>query len=424
MEVLIAQTPWLIAMAGLIACSAFFSASETALFSLRERDRRLLSQGGPPQRAAAWLLESPELLLSTVLFWNLMTNMAYFAVASIVGFRLRQDGSANAAYAFSVGALVTIIFCSEMLPKSLGAVSAPRLSALVSLPLTAAFKLTRPLMPALQTVNLLSRRVIWPRFVPESYLEVSDLEEAIELTTRDAQLAEQEQKVLHNIVRLTEINIGEWMQPRPQLQVFRPPVTLRQVIGKARPHHRYLLISEMDSDEIAAVVDLQGLPDLPEDELDAAAVPIRYLPWCTSVADALEEMIRFDCGVIAVVGERGDTIGIVTFDDILDVLLLDNPSRSQRLAARPAIESVGDRVWRVSGITSLNRLSTQLGIQLPDSRSITLAGAIQQRLQKLLAQGDRGSWGRFDFHVLEAGDATHTVIELKLVRDESEEEQE
>ena len=80
--------PWLVAMVVLIACSAFFSASETALFSLRERDRRRLKKGGRSSRTAAALLKEPERLLSAVLFWNLTVNMAYFAVASIVGFQI------------------------------------------------------------------------------------------------------------------------------------------------------------------------------------------------------------------------------------------------------------------------------------------------------------------------------------------------
>ena len=37
--------PWLIAMALLMACSGFFSASEAALFYLPPRDRRAMASG-------------------------------------------------------------------------------------------------------------------------------------------------------------------------------------------------------------------------------------------------------------------------------------------------------------------------------------------------------------------------------------------
>lgn len=90
MDALAQQIPWLIAMSVLIIGSGFFSASEAALFSLKPLDRRTLKTGNAAQRLAARLLENPERLLSAVLFWNLTTNIAYFAIGSIVSLRLEE----------------------------------------------------------------------------------------------------------------------------------------------------------------------------------------------------------------------------------------------------------------------------------------------------------------------------------------------
>lgn len=423
MAMLIALTPWLLSMGVLILGSAFFSASETALFSLREGDRRELKCGTRAQQAAAALLKTPDLLLSAVLFWNLMINMAYFAVASIVGFQLSKEDSVGAtgAYGFAIGSLITIIFFSEMLPKSLGVVSARRLSAWVSLPLTLAVRVVSPLMPFLRSINTLSQRIIWPRFQREPYLEIADLEQAIEASTSDAKLIKQEQIVLRNVVGMSDIRVDEWMRPRTQLAVFPPPVSLADLRGQMTPSG-YLLITEQGGDELAAAVDLQRVAFLPEENIETLATPLCYLPWCATVADAFEQMTQRDCDVIAVVNEHGETVGIVTFEDILDTVLLENPTRSERLLSRKAIHEVGDGVWQVIGVTSLKRLSRQLGIPLPPSKNTTLAGVIQEMLQKIPDQGDRGSWGRFDFLVLEAVDRAHTVIELTLARDAEDEE--
>ena len=80
--------PHLIAMIVLIACSAFFSGSEAALFFLRPRERRQLREGTPAERAAARLLNDPDRLLSAVLFWNLVINVTYFAIASVAAMDL------------------------------------------------------------------------------------------------------------------------------------------------------------------------------------------------------------------------------------------------------------------------------------------------------------------------------------------------
>ena len=79
--------PWLLALGVLIGLSAFFSASEAALFYLRPVERRRLLQGSLAARVAARMLTEPERLLSAVLFWNLVVNVVYFALSSIVALK-------------------------------------------------------------------------------------------------------------------------------------------------------------------------------------------------------------------------------------------------------------------------------------------------------------------------------------------------
>jgi CBS domain containing-hemolysin-like protein len=402
--------PWLVAMAVLIACSAFFSASEAALFYLRWQDRRLLEAGSRAQRVAAGLLADPDRLLTAVLFWNLMTNMAYFAIASIVGIQLEDHPAA--AVTFTFGSLICIIFLSETLPKSLAVLSPRRLATLVALPLAVAVRAVDPLMPVLRLVNLLSRRLIWPRFRAEPYLEVSDLERAIELSTSNAQHVEQEQTVLRNIVLLSEIRVDEWMRPRAQFRAFPPPVSLSDLGGKMTPSG-YLLITEPDSEEVASAIHLQSLSDVPHEHLEHHAEPVLYIPWCSTVADALDQMQTRDRDAAAIVNEFGETIGILTFEDILDTIFSDQPSQSRRLFGRQPIRETANGVWRVTGMTGLRRLARYLDVELPPSRSVTVAGVIQETLQRLATVGDECDWGPFHLTVIEAPKRGQLLIELR-----------
>ena len=63
MNDILSLAPWLLAMAVLIACSCFFSASEAALFYLRPNDRRSLKKGTNSERAAYQLLGDPGSLV-------------------------------------------------------------------------------------------------------------------------------------------------------------------------------------------------------------------------------------------------------------------------------------------------------------------------------------------------------------------------
>ena len=137
----------------LIGLSAFFSASEAALFSLRAIDRREMKESSrSTERLASVLLRTPDRLLTAVLFWNLTTNILYFTLADLTSLRLLHKNNGNNAIAVAIPfvSLLLIIFFSEMLPKSLAVLRARRISAWVSSPLSVAISMVDPIMPYLR----------------------------------------------------------------------------------------------------------------------------------------------------------------------------------------------------------------------------------------------------------------------------------
>lgn len=405
---------WLLAMFALLVASAFFSCSEAALFYLPRRDRRRMAVGNRAQIAAIRLLEDADRLLTAILFWNLVINVTYFAIASIVSLRLERADYRSEAGQFAVGSLLTIILFSEMFPKSFG-VSQPRLMAsLLALPLSLAVRMVDPLMPTLQTVNLLSQRLIWPSFAPEPYLEVGDLERAVEMSTSDAALLAQEQLVLQNILGLSQVRAVETMRPRMWLAARRPPISLADVEGELPPTG-YVFVTESDSDELFGAIPLSRFADVPETHLERFAESLVYVPWSASVSAVMDKLRRQDRRVAAVVNEHGETIGAITFDDILDAILAPESSRTHRLLAQQPIREVAPGVWHVIGITTLRRLATELDVELPSSKSHTTAGVVQELLERLPKVGDRQTWGPLEFNVLEVSERGPLLVEVTKI---------
>ena len=422
MDSFIALLPWLGAMAVLMACSGFFSASEAALFYLQPRDRRDMSGGSAAEQAAATLLENPDRLLSSILFWNLVINIAYFSLASIVAIRMESNPDLGSSFAatFAVLALFAIIFFSEMLPKSFGVLRPRTLASMVSLPLWWAVRVVDPLMPFLRWVNLVSRRLIWPGFKPEPFLELTDLERAIEHSGQDAALIKQEQEVLQNIVQLSTIRVEEWMRPRTQFVSYRPPVNLEDLRG-TMPASGYLLVTEPDSREIEKAIRLDNQFHLDEQDLHRHAEPVLYLPWCATVADALEKMSHRDREVAVVVNEFGDTIGILTIEDILETVFVYSPSRSARLLDLPPLEQVDETTYRVAGIMSLRQLAKRLEVEIPETQSVTVGGVIQESMQRLAEPKDHCQWGPFEFRVVQLAQRGSMLVEVRVIDSDDEE---
>jgi CBS domain containing-hemolysin-like protein len=410
-QVLIEYWPWVAAMGTLVLGSAFFSSSEAALFYLNRHERRRLAAGNRAQRIAAGLLADPDRLLTAVLFWNLMVNITYFTIASITSIELETQGRAAEAGAFAIGSLLTIIVFSEMLPKSLAVLKPRAVATLVGVPLAATVRVLDPVLPLLRQVNLLSRRVLWPNFQPEPYLRIGDLERAVQLSTSDAALLKHEQAVLQSIVSLSEIRADELMRPRTQFLSFRPPVSLAHLGGRITPSG-YLLVTEPDSDEVAGAIALRSLSDVPSETLEKYAQPVVYVPWSTTVAEALEAMQRRRRQVAAVINEFGETIGILTFDDVLETIFSPTSSRSQRLLERVPFREVAPGVWHVTGITSLWRLVRHFGVERPPSKSVTVAGIVQEVLERLPNPGDECRWGPFHFKVIDVPERGQLTVQL------------
>ncbi len=405
--------PWLLAMFAFIGLAAFFSASEAALFMLRSPDRCALMRGGPSARAAAHLLDDPERVLSAVLFWNHGIILIYFTIGSSVSLRISDQGGSMAAI-FAFGSLLVLIFFSEMLPKSIGVLNPQRVSTLVGLPLATLVCVVDPMLPVLRTINLLSRRLIWPRFEPEKYLDTADIERAIRLSTDDADMLASEQMVLRNIVSMSDIRMDEIMQPRLHFQTFRLPVTWEDIKVKLPPNG-YLFLTDEQGDDVVAFVNLQEPTRLFEKCLDTAAEPVVYVPWCAAAPDALEMMQTRDCEVAVVVNEMGETIGVATFEDMLTAMFAQEFERSDRLLEETAISKVDEGVWRVTGMTSIRQLTKYFQRELlPSGRSVTIAGVLQAQLQRLPVAGDKCHWAGFAIRVLENPKRGYITLELIL----------
>ncbi len=418
MEMFWEVMPWLIAMAVLIGSSAFFSGSEAALFSLRGPERRLLASGTPGEVASDRLLRNPDRLLSAVLFWNLVVNMIYFAISAMIGARLSHRPTTSLL--FGVSSLLTLIFFSEMLPKTLAVVQARQLAGWVGIPLSLAVRLVDPIMPTLRFVNLLSRRLIWPDLKEQPYLEVTDLERAIDLSTADSLTLDQEKTVLRNIVQLSSLPAQEWMRPRKRLRAFHPPVDIEQ-LRHATLDHGFLLLTDPGGDEIATAVDVNSLSEIHVHHLELQATPVTYVPWCATVADVAQQMQQEETEVASVVNEIGETIGIITMHDVLDAIFMERPNRSERMLNRAAIIELDAGSWHIAGMTNLRRLERFFGVAFPTTRNVTLGGVVQETLERHPKPGDECQWGPLRIKALPTDDETESHFEVTLVIPEGDE---
>ncbi|MCD0458410.1 CNNM domain-containing protein [Roseiconus lacunae] len=416
MSILSPYAGWLLPMAILIVLSALFSGSEAALFSLGARDRRPLRRGGVGGRIAHRLLDDSEHLLSAILFWNLLINMTYFAIASIVAGKLESDPDAGTSVAavFTVISLLVIIFFSEMLPKSIAVLAPARASILLAPPMGVAVNVLRHVLPIVKTSNLLAGRLLWPSFQPETEIDLADIERAVELGTDDAALLKRERVALRSLVEIADMRASELMRPRSKLKLVAPPLD-RTLTFEGPIPGGYVIVTDEDGDRMVGTLAVRLLRPSHMDHFDQYVEPVIYIPWSAPVARVLNQLNEQDISVAVVVDEYGDGIGVLSIDRIFRRMLAPQHDQSDEAVVSLAIEVCSPDRCRVAGSVSLRQFAKHLGVEAPEGSVVTVAGFIQRHNERLPRLGDEAILGNHRLTVIEQDDETMRIEAQRII---------
>lgn len=398
------------ALVGMLLLSALFSASEAALFSLTSAQRLRLELSRRADRAIERLLGNASHLLTCILLCNLAINITFFSFANVLSSWITQNNSTS-RWSLLLGFLTvgSVILFAELLPKSIGVLAPLRISRFTAIPMLAIMRSILPLVKAMHGINDLCRRLIWPGLVPESVLETSDLERAIELSETDSKMIDLEKGILQNILQLSKIQAQEWMHPKSQFTAIGLPASTDRIAEWIEEQFdtpddddaskRELVLGlSLNDKEVMSTTTIDELRHAVSGRLTPRTQPAFYVPWCANLANVLQELLKLESKVAIVVNERGDTIGVLFFEDIMEAIFA-SPSMAIHTMGRPLFAKTGEAKWEVTGSTRIKQLERSLGIKLPETRDATIAGILQSQLRRLAQVGDHVAWGNFTLQV-------------------------
>lgn len=406
-----ATATWLpgsIAMGCLILCSGFFSASETAFFYLTHDQIRDFGNGSMRQRVVSRLMSNPDRLLSAVLFWNLLINLMYFAVSVVVVHRLSNAGLNLAGGAFGIVSLLFMILAGEVVPKSTAVVFRTQLAPLAAVPLAASVRLLDSILPRMEALSAAARRWLWPDLEHEPVLSTSDLEQAIEASRGSAEVGVAEQHVLRNVLELSDVKAEELMRPRGMYASIEAPVT-QAALGQVEPRTDVVAVIDPGHERVVGAIAIDALVGPVSDRIGSLVEDVVTVPWCGSLISTLQLMRKEYARVAVVVSEYDLPVGIITYSDIMDAILLPQTGRTKRLLKREPVVQVGPDRFEVEGITTLRYLNKRVGLD-HDSEldaSLTVAGLLQDELHEVPTTGKSCLWKGWKLTVIDAPKQGH-----------------
>ena len=381
---------YLLAIAVLLVFSALFSGSETALFSLTAGKREELKNTRPnAARRVDGLLSDPGRLLGTLLLGNLIVNTAASSVFTLMLLVLARRNSASEALLLGVGGIVmtvVLLIFGEVTPKVLASRNPGRFAPLVAGPIQAARLVLWPFTALLMKVS----RRLTPKQHEPATLSDDELHTMIEVGKQRGVILGSEEEILANLVGLDKRTVSEVMTPRIDIVAVPESMTVHDAIALCRDAGFSRVPVYRDTiDHISGTAyakDLLGAADLGA-PVCSLCRPAFFVPEVKHLPPLLDELRRRGSHIAVVVDEFGQTLGLVTLEDLLEAVFGEIVDEHD-LAEELPYSKLDEHSYLVDGeidLSTLNRLFRRAFTGLGHER---LSAFVQDKLGRLPREGD------------------------------------
>ncbi len=378
----------------LFMASAFFSATETALFALRRVDLEKWKE--ERNRRAALIgkmLENPGRLISTILIGNEIVNVAISSVLAALILPLLPGWYGEAAALF-VGTL-GILVLGDIAPKSIVWPRAKAFSLLLAAPLMTFSRAVAPIRFVFENLAAGILFLLGARGGAESREMVSEAEfrAMVDVGEETGTLDPGEKELIHNIFEMTDQRAAEVMTPLPDVFMVPRGLSYDELVAQYRLYRKSRI--PVYEGERRNVVGILHFKDLLRPMAEGGRVPswrehVRHALFVPSVKKLpllLREFQRRKVHIAVVVDEFGEQVGIVTIEDVLEELFGDIHEEHDR-EEKEIVERPGGS-FRVLGKTPIHRFNAAFGTELPDEEWDTVAGLLLHEFGRLPGRGDR-----------------------------------
>ena len=396
----------------LFCASAFFSGSETALFSLTRFDLQKLSRSKhTAAETLQSLLDQPRRLIVSILCGNELVNIA--AAANMTAILVELAGVETGALLATALMIPLILLFGEVTPKTL-AVSNPVWvsTRLVAKPINGWIRLIRPLANVVRLIaDKTTTLLIGPERTRENILYIEELRSLIEEGVQSGEITPTERTLVHSLLSAGATEVREIMTPRPQLHFLdgeMEPSDLRTAFIKLR--HTRVPVFVGDSDNIAGFLCVEDFLDPgskdSEGKGEAAyslpGLPPLHPPIAVPPTKEVDEMLDFfeqnDASTALVVNEFGSVDGIVTLDDVTRFLF--NGVYSEPVVNVEEIREV-EGGYEIEASTPLSEIRDITGMDIPETLMTTIAGTALRNFGVVPKVGDRIDIEGFSLEILE-----------------------
>lgn len=374
------------ALIALLVCSAYFSASETAMMSLnRYRLRHLMKHRHKGALRAGELLKNPDRLIGVILIGNNFVNVLASSLATIIALRLW--GEAGIWIATMVLTIALLVF-AEITPKTIAALHPEKIAYPSSALLVWLMKALRPVVWLVGSVsNALVRLLRMNKSDDDSHaLTKDELRTVVDESGRS--LSRQRHSMLLNVLDLEKVTVNDIMVPRNDVTGIDLEDDIDTILDMIiNSQHTRLPVFKKDLNNVIGVLHMRGAARLLKMEFVNKAELLQltneayFIPESTPLPTQLVNFQKQKQRIAIVVDEYGDVRGIVTLEDILEEIVGNFTTNLSEETAD--IHPQEDGSYLIDGGANIREINRVLDWDLPTDGPKTLNGLLTEFLESI-----------------------------------------
>lgn len=374
----------------LLALSAFFSSSETALMTVNRIRMKNLADSG--NTAAAYVLklgDQQAKMLSAILIGNNVVNLSASSMVTVLVTEI--FGSRAAGVATGILTLLVLLF-GEITPKTVAALEAEQYALRCA---RIIYTLMVVLTPVIILVNFLSGGVLRLLRVdpnkPRDNMTEDELRTIVEVGHESGVIESEERDMINNVFDLDTSTAKEIMVPRIDMVFAEADITYDRLIEIYR-QERYtrLPVYEDTTDNVIGIVNVKDLLLVEDREHFHVRDYLRQALFTyetKKVSELMLEMKKTSNNIAIVLDEYGATAGLLTLEDILEEIVGDIRDEYDE-DEEEEFKQVGPGEYLAEGSMKLDDLNDKLDLDLKSDDYDSVGGLVIGCLQRLPEAGE------------------------------------
>ncbi|MGO9895205.1 MAG: hemolysin family protein [Bryobacteraceae bacterium] len=219
-----------------------------------------------------------------------------------------------------------------------------------------------------------------------------NIEALISAGAEEGLIEEDDRKLIQSVVEFGDKVVREVMTPRPNIVAIGADATL-EALRRLVIHEQYsrIPVYEQNIDQVIGFVHVRDMFELEQNQRDRPvrelARPIPFVPETKPVNDLMRHMQQENTHMVMVVDEYGNTAGLATMEDLLEVII--GEIRDEHEPASDVTDD-GHGGFIVSGSFDLARVPElfQTFHREEDIESTTIGGLVSEWLGRVPKPGE------------------------------------